>query len=1371
MAIKKIGATIALDGEKEFRSAITAINAGMKTMTSEMRLVSSQYKTNQNSMEALTAKQKVLTAQYDSQKDKIGVYQSALSRAAQSEEKAADKVSDLKNKLAEAKTKMSEMEKSSDSTSKELEEQQKVVSDLEGELKKAEAGYTAAEKNTAKWQTSLNHAEAELNDLDAELKKNDQYLDEANTSTTQVAKSIDEYGEEVDEAKEQTSTFGDVLKANLTSTAIISAVKSLANGIKEVSKKVLQVGSDFDYAMSGVQSLCGATGQDFADLTEIAKRMGAETKFTATQAAEGLQYMALAGWSCQEMLDGLEGVVTLAAAADMDLAQASDILTDAVTALGDSAQDCNRYADVLAKTQASSNTTVEKLGESFVNCAATAGAYGYSLEDVATSLGVMANAGIKGSMAGTNLSIIMSRLATNTNGARDQLEDLGVSFYDNQGNARDLGSVITELCDATQGMNDQQKAAIVTTIAGKNAQKSLNAILNQGSDAFNDLRDTLGNCDGAAQQMSATMQDNLKGDITILQSATESLGITVYEKFEKSFRSATQSATTGITSLNRELKTGGLGRSVDKLAESFAGAAEGILAFAEDALEVAIDGLTWVIDHGDMIGGVLAGIGTGLLVFNVAPTVVATVTAIKGFVTATQSAGIAQAAFNVIANANPYVLLATAIGGVVAALAIFGSSEQEAKTDTDLLIASTKELNETMQATAETANDTSGSWKDTTTSMDAQGQAARNLADKLYELDSQTDKTRATKQRMGNITRQLNELVPGLTLSIDEETGALSQSKDALYEAIAANEAYHKAKAAQEKLSEITSQQVDAEIALAEAEEALAEISAELADIEEERTRLCEESKDGYIEIDGVIQDVTWALWDLADREYELTETQKETEASVATLKESYEGLNETYDSVYGYMETQIEESGYVAEAYTSTGEAAGDAAASTGDAMESMTLSVEEATASIVEDIAGQIDLFSEFDGKMEVSTEKMLSNMQSQIDGVTNWSGNIQSLADRGINEGLLQYLADMGPQGAGYVATFASMTDEELQKANDLWEQSLSLADTAGAEVAEATGVMVEGLEEMAAEGAAKGETVGQNIMTGYGSGINAYSTEARQAMVDANQQLLNEPIHFFGIRSPSTVFAGLGQNLMEGMGQGITGRKEGPLSAMSTVLSSLLSNTNSTLGTSGSSSSVFQTIGSALMSGLGSGVSSHSQEPKSQMSAVVSDVLSTAQQGLTWDSFSSIGGSIISGLTSGIANGASSVVSAIANVCSNAIWAAKNALGINSPSRVFKELGKYTAQGFSVGYEDEMPAVNRMIADSVAIPNFATGQLRFAGGSVGTFHEDADMFSILREYLPYLKAIAEKETDVYLNNQKLTDQMDRSLGKRQKFVERG
>ena len=1371
MAIKKIGATIALDGEKEFRSAITAINAGMKTMTSEMRVVSSQYKTNQNSIEALTAKSKVLTAQYDSQKDKIGVYQSALSRAAQAEEKAASKVSDLKNRLGEAKVKMSEMEKSSDSTNKELEEQKKVVSGLEGELKKAETGYGNAEKNTAKWQTSLNHAEADLSNLDDELKRNDKYLDEAKVSTTQMAKSIDEYGDEVDEAKMQTTTFGEVLKANLTSQAIVSAVKGIATGVKEVASSIITLGTEFDYTMSGVQALSGATGEEMHALTEIAMRMGAETMFSASQAAEGLQFMALSGWKCQEMIDGLEGVVLLAAASGMELARTSEILTNTITALGDEALDASRYADVLARTQSSANTTVEELGQAFTNSAATAGSYGYSLEDVATSLGVMANAGIKGSMAGTNLSIIMSRLATNTGGAREQLEDLGISFYDNQGNARDLGSVIVELCDATSDMNDKQKASIVTAIAGKNAQKSLNAMLNQGSSAFLELRDSLGDCEGAAFEMSRVMNDNLKGDIYEIESAVEGLGITLYNKFERTFRSATQTATTELLSLDRQLKTGSLGRSVDKLADSFSEAADDIIAFATDALEVAVKGLTWLLDNGDIVSGVLTGIGTALLVFKVAPVIMGTVTAIQGFITATQSAGIAQAAFNVIANANPYMLLATAIGAVVAAFAIFGKSQESAKTETELLIESTKELNDSMKETAKVAQETSNEWSETTGNLDAQGQAAKNLAGRLLELDAQTDKTRATKQRMSNIIEQLNELVPGLTLSIDEETGALNKSSEAIYEAITANEAYNKAKAAQERLSEITLQQVDAEIELAQAEEALATIGAELAEIEKERLRICEESKDGYIEIDGVLQDVNWVLGDLADKEWALSDSQKETQKSVDTLKESYGGLNETYDSVYSYMETQIEESGLVAEAYESTGEAAGNSAIATEEAMESVSISVEEATASIVEDIQEQIDIFSAFDDKMEYSTTEMLANMQSQIDGVNNWSSNITDLSNRGINEGLLQYLADMGPDGAGHVATFASMTDAELQKANEMWIQSLTLSDSAGAEIAEATGVVVEELGTMAEEGKTGGAEVGKNVIVGMKDGINAYSVEARQAMIDANKEILNEPINIFGIHSPSTVFKGFGQNLMEGMSDGIKGKKEVTLTSMSDVLTTLLGNTEDKLGTSGGTSSVFSEIGTAIMGGLSTGVSSNGQSPVSEVQTVASNIVTTAQNGLQSYSFSNIGSGIISGLTSGIVNGASSVTSAIANVCYNAIQAAKNALGINSPSRVFRELGKFTAEGFSLGYEDEMSEVNRMIADSVEIPSFATGGLSLAGMNISSQMEDGDMFSMFREYLPYLKAIAEKETDVYLDQRKLTNQMDRSLGKRQKQVERG
>lgn len=1370
MAIKKIGATIALDGEKEFRSAITAINAGMKTMASEMKLVSSQYKTNQNSIEALTAKSRILGAQYESQKEKISVYKTALSGAADAEKKAADKVNDLKKKLEDAKKKMSEMEKASDTTSEELEEQQKVISELERELGKAETGFVNAEKNTAKWQTSLNNAEAELHDLDAELKKNDKYLDEAERSTDNTARSIDEYGDEVVEAKRETSTFGDVLKANLTSTAIISAVKKLAGTVKEISAAVIEVGSNFDYAMSKVQSLCGATGEELENLRDLAKEIGASTKFSATEAAEGLQYMALAGWDTQEMLDGLGGVVSLAAAADMDLARASDILTDSMTALGDSAQDANRYADVLAKTQASSNTTVDLLGESFTNCAATAGSYGFSLEDVATALGVMANAGIKGSMAGTNLSIIMSRLATNTNGARDTLEELGVEFFDSQGNCRDLGDVIVELCDATKDMTDKEKAAIVTSIAGKNAQKSLNAILNQGSEAYIELNESLENCNGAAQQMSDIMQDNLQGDITKLKSTTEALGITLYEKFESSFRSAAQTATESIADLNHELQHGGIGRAVDDLADAFADAAGDVMEFAKGALEIAIEGLTWLIDNKEIVIGVLAGIGTGMLVFKVAPVIETCVTAIRGFIAATESAGVAQAAFNVIANMNPYVLLATAIGAAVTALVIFASNCEATKTETDLLIESTRELNEEMDDIAEKADESTKAWEDQVVTLDAEGTAAKSLADKLIELSESSETTRASKQRMVDIIDKLNEMVPGLTLAIDEETGALNMSKDALYEAVAASEAYNKAKAAQAKLADITSQQVDMEIALAEAEENVAKIEEKLTEIEAERTRVLEEGTDGYVEYNGVTTDQYYALCDLTDQEWELNRARDEAMESMEGLRSSYDELDASYETVYGYMESHIEESGYIVDAYGNVQEEVEETADVTEEAMESMEESVEEATQNIVENIQGQIDMFEAFNGELELTTEELLSNMQSQIDGVNSWSDNIQTLADRGINQGLLQYLADMGPDGAGYVSLFASMTDEELEKANEMWAESMTLAETTGEEVAKATGVMVDELENSKEGIKGKAKEVGENIPAGMIEGINAMSNEAREELLNSHKTMLDGSYSFFDLHSPSKVYKEIGENLMQGLSDGIEGNSSSPAGTMRSAMQDVISETNSALGTGGGSSSAFSEIGGSVMSGLESGLSYNGYKVTNEASTIAYDAMMAMDRGLYWGNFDTIGGNVISGLVGGIYNGASSVTNAISSVCSNAIWAAKYALGIASPSKVFKQLGAYTAEGFAIGYEEEMPEINAMIADSVKIPSFASGELSLAGGG-SMESRDMDLASMLAEYLPFLKVLAEKNTDIYIDRTKLTGEMDRSLGRMQKFAERG
>ena len=297
-------------------------------------------------------------------------------------------------------------------------------------------------------------------------------------------------------------------------------------------KTVVGITSSFEDGMLKVQSLSGATQAEYEKLSEAALNYGSSTAWTAKDVADAMGYMALAGFDTNEILESTSGMLSLASASGEDLATVTDILTDSMTGFGDGADQANRYADVLATTQAKSNTTVGALGEAFTYVSSLAGTYSYSLEDVSAALGTMANAGVKGSMAGTSLSSIITRLGTNTSGARDAIEELGVQFYNQDGTARSLGDVLTDLCNATEGMDVAQKAELASTVAGAEAQKGLLAILNQGSGAYTDLQDKLYNCSGAASDMANNMESGLGGSIRSLESAWEGFKIKIGEKIE-----------------------------------------------------------------------------------------------------------------------------------------------------------------------------------------------------------------------------------------------------------------------------------------------------------------------------------------------------------------------------------------------------------------------------------------------------------------------------------------------------------------------------------------------------------------------------------------------------------------------------------------------------------------------------------------------------------------------------------------------------------------------------------------------------------------------------------------------------------------------
>lgn len=296
-----------------------------------------------------------------------------------------------------------------------------------------------------------------------------------------------------------------------------------------VGAAMVKTTADFEAGMSQVQAISGATGEDLKALSDKAKEMGAVTKFSASESAEALKYMAMAGWDTQKMLDGLPGVMNLAAASGEELGTVSDIVTDALTALGMKAEEAGHFADVLAQASSKSNTNVGMMGETFKYVAPLAGSLGYSCEDVATAIGLMANAGIKGSQAGTALRSVLTRMAKPTKESADAMQALGLEITNADGSMKPLNNVMVQLRQSFSELTEEQKASYAAMLGGQEAMSGLLAIVNASDQDFNKLVEQINNADGAAEQMANIMQDNLSGQLTILKSTIEGISISFGE--------------------------------------------------------------------------------------------------------------------------------------------------------------------------------------------------------------------------------------------------------------------------------------------------------------------------------------------------------------------------------------------------------------------------------------------------------------------------------------------------------------------------------------------------------------------------------------------------------------------------------------------------------------------------------------------------------------------------------------------------------------------------------------------------------------------------------------------------------------------------
>lgn len=484
----------------------------------------------------------------------------------------------------------------------------------------------------------------------------------------------------MEEAGKALSSVGDKVEGVGKKLSVVSA------GIAGLGAAAVKTAANFDSAMSQVAAISGAAGDEFDALREKAREMGEKTKFSASEAAEAMTYMAMAGWKTQDMLDGIDGIMNLAAASGEELGSVSDIVTDALTAFGLSAADAGHFADVLAAASNSANTNVSMLGGSFKYVAPVAGALGYSIEDVSVALGLMANSGIKAEQGGTALRSMLSRLAKPTKEVDKAFLQLGISASDAlvnaDGSMKPLSETMDILREKMSGLSEAEQANVAAGIAGQEAMSGLLAIVNASASDYDNLRAAIAGADGTAEKMAGTMQDNLNGQLTILKSQLEELAISFGDLLMPLIRDVVTAIQGFVDKLNSMDDSS---RKVILTVAAIAAAIGPLLVGVGKTMSAIGSIMTGIVKLHGALGVLKVSIANGYGIFG------KFAEAIKGIGSLAASAGQGIAAFAASAvqgisgafstvgsflAANPIVLIVAAVAAAVAAIAVYGDEIQ-----------------------------------------------------------------------------------------------------------------------------------------------------------------------------------------------------------------------------------------------------------------------------------------------------------------------------------------------------------------------------------------------------------------------------------------------------------------------------------------------------------------------------------------------------------------------------------------------------------------------------------------------------------------------------------------------------------------------
>lgn len=961
-------------------------------------------------------------------------------KSAQSELSAFQKEMQALNRTQSDITAYQKQQAAVENTKKKLETLQQQYDNIQREIKETEGFSSDLENKLLSKQQQIDKTSHSLEQQTDKLHQMDAALQEAGVNTgnlqTESAKlgdQMEQLRQEQSKAAEGAKNFGESSATAFSEIQQAIAAAGVAVALKEIYDGYMAcvtAAGDFEESMSTVEALSGATAEELESLSVMAKELGATTKFTAKESADAMTYMAMAGWDANDMLSGMDGVLQLAAASGEDLAMVSDIVTDNLSAFGLTASDTAHFSDVLAAAATSANTNVSIMGETFKNSASIAGALGYTIEDVAVAVGLMANSGVKGSIAGTALKNTFNGLlegVTLTGAAFGEYEYSAVRA---DGTMKSFGSTIEELRGYFQQMTEAERVNNALTIAGERGYNGLLAILNATDEDYASLTASINNCSGAAAKMAAIKMDNMNGELTLAKSAWDALKMSIGEQF------------TPVMS---------------KLYEIAAKVFSGLSAFVDR--------------HPALIKAIAAG----------AAVLGAVVVALGAYTAAAKIAAVASALLSAaIPGVNIIMGVTAAVAAVTAAVVGFISAANEG-------VPSVKELTEAALEMEETMDEAKAAYDDTVASTMAAAGVADTYIGKLEALEAAGLESDEAQREYQNTLALLLQVMPSLSDCISQTTdqyGRTTYTLETTTDALRANTEAWKENAIQQayqdqltamyaSYSDVLIEAEKNSIGLTKAQTDLDNANQKLTDAYDRMSKLYADAQaqaDAYYDEYGYYIDVTAFLsQEYNDLSMSVWDYRDEIDIAKKSIKNYNKALEEDADAVAA-AEAEIalaEEAVKSLTGATDEGtEADAEAAAQKEELLNTIssvtdriTVLTEEYTAAYDaahSSITGQYALWDEAAEVVATSAGTINASLESQISYWQDYNANLANLGDRaGDIEGLSDMLAsfaDGSAESVNAVAGMASASDEDLRLMVTNWQTLQQEQDNVAGSVAD-------------------------------------------------------------------------------------------------------------------------------------------------------------------------------------------------------------------------------------------------------------------------------------------------------------------------------